>query len=103
MKKNKTVYEKAKETDKHFVEEVEFAPLSVLYEKIADIEKYVFELADAKKEDPDINQLKERLKVANQAYKEPLDAAKIKKKYLLQLIESKKDLTKDNITITVNS
>lgn len=88
-KNPKTVYDKVKDLDPSFAEEVSTMTDSDLKEKVVVLTKYSMEIEEAKKDDQDLASLKEQLKTANQTYTEPLKANKLKRQLILDVLKSR--------------
>jgi hypothetical protein len=85
-KQPQTLYDKVNKIDPQFAAEVHSLTDEQLKEKIMQISKYESELEDAKAQDPDLKEARERVQVAMESYKEPLKASKLKKKLVLQIL-----------------
>lgn len=85
----KTAYDRVKELDPNFAEEVNTMTDSDLKEKVVVLTKYSMEIEEARKDDQDLASLKEQVKVANQTYSEPLKANKLKRQLILDVLKSR--------------
>lgn len=85
----KSAFDKVKEMDPSFAEEVNTMTDSDLKEKVVTLTKYSLEIEEARKDDSDLASLKEQLKVANQTYTEPLKANKLKRQLILDVLKSR--------------
>ena len=85
----KTAYDRVKELDPSFAEEVNTMTDSDLKEKVVVLTKYSMEIEEARKDDQDLASLKEQVKVANQTYSEPLKANKLKRQLILDVLKSR--------------
>lgn len=88
-KNPKTVFDKVKDLDPNFAEEVNTMTDSDLKEKVVTLTKYSIEIEEARKEDQDLASLKEQLKTANQTYTEPLKANKLKRQLILDVLKNR--------------
>lgn len=91
MKKEKdnSTRSKLEKMDPEFVNSVEAMSSDDLKSRIVLIAKQMEEVSQAKKDDLDLQRAKEQLKVMNETYSEPLKAAKLKTKYLIELLASR--------------
>lgn len=85
----KTTFDKVKDLDPNFAEEVNTMTDSDLKEKVVTLTKYSMEIEEARKDDQDLASLKEQLKTANQTYTEPLKANKLKRQLILDVLKSR--------------
>lgn len=81
-----TLYDKVNKLDPAFASEVYSLTDDLLKSKLVDLAKYEEEMLDAKEKDPDLAEARQRLKTANESYREPLKANKLKRKLLLQVM-----------------
>ncbi|NBP13503.1 hypothetical protein EBU95_03775 [bacterium] len=92
-KGKKTVFDKVKDLDPSFAEEVSTMTDLDLKEKVVTLTKYSMEIEEARQDDQDLASLKEQLKVANQTYSEPLKANKLKRQLILDVLKSRGKLS----------
>lgn len=71
---------------KEFLEEVRAMSALDMQAKIVELYKNMEAVQEAQKEDPDIQSLREQLKVANEGYRTKIKDLKSKIKYLLQIL-----------------
>ena len=83
-RQRKSLEEKMHDLDPYFVEEVANMDFTGMTAKIADLAKNRESIEEAKDDDVELQSLKEKLKVANQTYSEPLKAIKLKIRYLVK-------------------
>ena len=83
-KQKKTLDEKMFALDPYFVEEVGSMDFTRMTVKIADLARNREVIEEAKKEDIDLQALRDQLKVMNETYSEPLKAIKMKIQYLVK-------------------
>ena len=88
-KNPKTVFDKVKDLDPDFAQEVNTMTDTDLKEKVIVLTKYSMEIEEARKEDQDLASLKEQLKTANQTYTEPLKANKLKRQLILDVLKNR--------------
>lgn len=88
-KNPKTVFDKVKDLDPDFAQEVNTMTDTDLKERVIVLTKYSMEIEEAKKEDQDLASLKEQLKTANQTYTEPLKANKLKRQLILDVLKNR--------------
>jgi len=88
-KNSKTTFDKVKDLDPDFAQEVNTMTDSDLKERVIVLTKYSMEIEEAKKEDQDLASLKEQLKTTNQTYTEPLKANKLKRQLILDVLKSR--------------
>lgn len=88
-KNPKTVFDKVKDLDPDFAQEVNTMTDVDLKEKVIVLTKYSMEIEEARKDDQDLASLKEQLKTANQTYTEPLKANKLKRQLILDVLKSR--------------
>lgn len=84
-----TLYDKVNKLDPAFAAEVYSFTDDLLKQRLVDLTKTEEELSDAKEKDPDLAEARERLKTANESYREPLKASKLKKKLILQVMSER--------------
>lgn len=77
---------KLKEIDPNFLASVYSAKDAELETRMAGYAKDMTGIENARDEDPDIKSKKEELKVMNQTYSEPLNAIKLKRKYIYKIL-----------------
>lgn len=92
-KGKKTVFDKVKDLDPSFAEEVSTMTDLDLKERVVTLTKYSMEIEEARQDDQDLASLKEQLKVANQTYSEPLKANKLKRQLILDVLKSRGKLS----------
>jgi hypothetical protein len=85
----KTLFDKVKELDPTFVEEVYMLKNEQLNDKIADMAKQRTLLEVTQSKDEDIKSLKEQLKVANETYTLPVKAIKMKTKLIYKILQER--------------
>ena len=88
-RKSKSTYDKLKEIDPQFLENIQSAAKENLDGKIVELTKYQEEISEAKKADPDLQRLQEQVRFANAGYRETQGAIKLKIKYVVELLKSK--------------
>ena len=81
-----TVYDQLKEKDPSFVEEVYTLSTDALKEKVVSLNKYSFELQEAKKADTDLQHKESEAREARKSYTEPLALNRLKRKLLVQIL-----------------
>jgi FtsZ-interacting cell division protein ZipA len=89
QKKAKTLQDKIREIDPNFVDEVSVATDDELKSKITTLTSQKIEVEEAQKNDPDIADVKEKLKQLKSTYTEPLKAYKLKIQFLVQLLKDR--------------
>lgn len=85
----KTLFDKVKEIDPYFVQEVYSATDDNLDERLSTIAKEMTTNENKRDEDEDIKKLREQLKVANETYSRPLTALKLKRKLIYKILEER--------------
>ena len=85
----KTLQDKVNDLDPYFVEEVYAGNPEQLRKRIIELDRYEQELAKAKEDDMDLLSKREALKVANQTYSVPLSGIKLKRAFLLEILDQK--------------
>ncbi len=85
----KSLEEKVKDLDPHFIEEVRTGDSFKIKEKLVSLSKYENQLEEARKDDMDLASKREALKIANQTYSDPLNAIKLKRQFALKVLAEK--------------
>lgn len=88
-KKDNSTYGKLKNIDPNFLDEVASMTTDDLKSRVVLIAKHAEEIKEAREKDDDLKRLKEQVKVAGETYSEPLKAAALKTKYIIELLVSK--------------
>lgn len=87
MKKGpKTLFDKVKEIDPYFIEEVYKDTDNKLNDRLSTIAKEMTTQEDARDADPDLKSLREQLKTAGETYSKPLNALKLKRKLIYKIL-----------------
>jgi len=81
----KTLYDKVKEIDPYFVQEVYVDTDEKLNQKLLAIAQDQDTNENARDNDVDIARLRAQLKTANETYTKPLNACKLKRKLIVQI------------------
>jgi hypothetical protein len=82
----KTLYDKVKEIDPVFIEEVYKATDLNLNERLSVVAKEMTRWENELSEDMDIKSLQEQLKTARETYTKPLNALKLKRKLVYKIL-----------------
>lgn len=85
----KTLFDKVKDLDPTFVEEVYMLKNEQLNDKIAGMAKDRTLLEVSQSKDSDIKSLKEQLKTANETYTLPIKAIKMKTKLIYKILQER--------------
>jgi hypothetical protein len=85
----KTLFDKVKEADPYFVQEVYSMTDEKLDEKLSEMAKQVTQNENARDADDDIKKLREQLKTANQTYSVPINTLKLKRKLIYKILEER--------------
>jgi hypothetical protein len=91
-KKQKTpqsLIDKVRQFDGEFADGVQTYTDDELKNKMVSFEQATQELEEAKKNDPDLTHLREQLATANETYTEGAKRNKMRKKLILQVLESR--------------
>lgn len=80
---------KLKELDPYFIDSALSSKDEELTSKLAEIAKNQTQIENAQSEDEDIKRMKEELKVANESYTIPLNALKLKRKFIYKILEDR--------------
>jgi hypothetical protein len=88
-KKDNSTEGKLKNIDPNFLDEVMGMSSDELKSRIVLIAKHVEEIKTAKEQDDDLKRMKEQVKVAGETYSEPLKAASLKTKFIIELLLAK--------------
>jgi polysaccharide deacetylase 2 family uncharacterized protein YibQ len=80
---------KLKDIDPYFIDSVLASKDDELTLKLAEIAKNQTQIENAQSEDEDVKKLKEQLKVANESYTIPLNALKLKRKFIYKILEER--------------
>lgn len=90
MKKGpKTLFDKVKEIDPYFIEEVYKATDDNLNSRLSTIAKEMTTHENARDNDPDLKKMREQLKSAGETYSKPLNALKLKRKLIYKILEER--------------
>lgn len=84
-----TLYDKVNKVDPEFASSVHTMTDDELKNKLMHLNKYESEMEDAKQNDQELREAKERVKVAMESYREPLKASKLKRKFILQILSER--------------
>jgi hypothetical protein len=85
----KTLFDKVKEIDPTFVDEVYMSTDDKLDARLSQIAKDMTTFENQRDADMDIKSLKEQLKTANETYSLPLNALKLKRKLVYKILEER--------------
>ena len=85
----KSLEEKVRDADPAFPDEVRVATPDQIKDRLVKLDRYETELLDAKKNDLELQSLREKTKTANETYSEPLKALKLKREFVLSILAEK--------------
>lgn len=85
----KSLFDKVNEVDPSFAEEVYALREDQLKEKLVTMARHDTEVEEARKNDTDLQSLREQVKVAGQTYSEPLKANKLKRKLIFEVLSTR--------------
>lgn len=85
----KTLFDKVKEIDPYFAEEVYSATDDKLNEKLSTIAKEMTTNEIARDNDLDLKRLKEQARVAGETYSVPLKACKLKRQFIYNILKER--------------
>jgi hypothetical protein len=85
----KTLEEKIRDADVSFVDEIRVATPDQIKDRLVKLDRYETELLDTKKNDMELQSLREKTKTANETYSVPLKAVKLKREFMLVVLTEK--------------
>jgi len=85
----KSLFDKVNEIDPSFAEEVYALREDQLKEKLVTMARHDTEVEEARKNDTDLQSLREQVKIASQTYSEPLKANKLKRKLIFEVLATR--------------
>ena len=85
----KTLFDKVKELDPTFIEEVYSQSGDALKDRVLALTREEQEIETAKQADSSIPAIKEELKAANETYSIPLKAIKMKRRLIMEILGEK--------------
>ncbi len=88
-KKAVTTYDKVKEKDPSFIEEVYTLTSEALKERIVLLNKHAVEIQEAKKSDTDLAAKENEAKEARKTYTEPLAINRLKRRLLIEILNER--------------
>jgi FtsZ-binding cell division protein ZapB len=86
-KKTKSLEDKIRDLDEHFLDEVVGLNPEQLKDKLASLMGHQEEIEEARADDEDLKSLEEQVKTAKLTYTEPLKAIKLKKTMLVRILK----------------
>ena len=89
-RKGKTLEQKLDNVDEHFCDEVRNLAPDLLKDRLVKLDNYEAELLEARENDHDLKSLSFQVSEARKTYSEPLSAVKLKRKYILKMINGDK-------------
>lgn len=88
-KKATTVYDKVKELDPSFIEEVYTLTTEALKDRVVTLNKHAVEIQEAKIVDTDLASKEEAAREARKTYSEPLNANRLKRRLIIQILNER--------------
>lgn len=88
-RKKKSVFDKLKELDPAFLDEVVALDSDNMGKKIVELAKYQSQIEEAKKQDVDLSRILEQKRVAEEVYVQGIKVNKMKIKFLVQTLEAR--------------
>lgn len=85
----KTTYDKVKDLDPNFIEEVYTMRVEALKERIVTLTSHSMEIEEAKSKDTDLKSKQDAAKEAAKTYSEPLAANKLKRRLIIQILNER--------------
>ena len=85
----KTLFDKVKDKDATFASQVYSMTDEALKAKIISCEEQVETVEEAKENDADMKETKEKLNTMNESYSEPLKTLKLKKRLIMQILKER--------------
>ena len=85
----KTLEEKVRDTDSAFPDEIRVLTPEAVKDRLVKLDRYETEVLSAKKDDLELQSLREKTKTANETYSIPLKAIKLKREFMLVVLTEK--------------